>query len=150
LYAERLRHARRMHPARDGSPARQDLHRLPFGAEAEPDPREAQEAPTQGRLSPAFALRVVFAGTPPFAAHALAALHDAGHDMALVLTQPDRPAGRGLKINSSAVGRCAEERGLTVLKPASLREAAAVDSIARAKPDVMVVAAYGLILPADV
>ncbi len=93
-------------------------------------------------------MRVVFAGTPPFAVHALAALHDAGHDLSLVLTQPDRPAGRGLEVHSSAVGRCAEERGLALLKPVLLRDA--VDSIASAKPDVMVVAAYGLILPAAV
>ena len=95
-------------------------------------------------------MRVVFAGTPPFALQALAALHQAGHDIALVLTQPDRPSGRGLKLAPSALGRWAGEHGLRVAKPASLKPAAAIESISAASPDVMVVAAYGLMLPASV
>jgi methionyl-tRNA formyltransferase len=63
-------------------------------------------------------LRVVFAGTPPFAALALAALHGAGHEIPLVLTQPDRPAGRGMKLTASSVGIWAAEHGLPVAKPA--------------------------------
>ncbi|WP_321794100.1 methionyl-tRNA formyltransferase [Caballeronia sp. J97] len=103
-------------------------------------------------------LRVVFAGTPEFAAAALAAIHAAGFSVPLVLTQPDRPAGRGMKLTASPVKRFAFEHGLTVAQPTSLRragkypeEAAAAIDLLRATPhDVMVVAAYGLILPQEV
>jgi methionyl-tRNA formyltransferase len=103
-------------------------------------------------------LRVVFAGTPEFAATALNAIHDAGFAIPLVLTTPDRPAGRGMKLATSAVKRFAVEHGLQVAQPASLRrngkypqEAAAAIDLLRATPfDVMVVAAYGLILPQEV
>ena len=68
-------------------------------------------------------MRLIFAGTPEFAARALAALHGAGHDIALVLTQPDRPTGRGLKLAPSAVKALALERGLELFQPANLKEA---------------------------
>ena len=101
------------------------------------------------------ALRVVFAGTPEFAAVALARIHAAGHVVPLVLTQPDRPGGRGMKLQASAVKQWALQHQLPVLQPRSLRldgkypddahqaQAALLD----ANADVMVVAAYGLILP---
>ncbi|MEP6996314.1 MAG: methionyl-tRNA formyltransferase [Betaproteobacteria bacterium] len=92
----------------------------------------------------ADALRVGFAGTPPFAATALAAILDAGHDVALVLTQPDRPRGRGLKVASSPVKALAAQHGLAVLQPSMLKELAPTITI---PIDVLVVAAYGLILP---
>jgi len=92
-------------------------------------------------------LRVVFAGTPPFAAEALDALAEAGHEIILVLTQPDRPAGRGLKLTPSAVAAAAERRGLALHKPRSLKDDAAVQPLRDLRPDVMVVAAYGLLLP---
>jgi methionyl-tRNA formyltransferase len=92
-------------------------------------------------------LRVAFAGTPPFAATALAALDRAGHEVALVLTQPDRPAGRGLKMTSSAVAQWAADRGLSLYKPQTLKAPEAGDAIRAARADVMVVAAYGLLLP---
>ncbi len=100
-------------------------------------------------------LRVIFAGTPEFARVALERLHAAGHTIALVLTQPDRPAGRGMKLQASAVKQFALEHGIAVAQPRSLRldgkypEDAAVarQAIADAHADVMVVAAYGLILP---
>ena len=103
-------------------------------------------------------LRVIFAGTPEFAAAALAAIHEAGFPVPLVLTQPDRPAGRGMKLQASPVKRYAEEHGLSVAQPPSLRrngkypaEATAAIDLLRATPhDVMVVAAYGLILPQEV
>ncbi|TKC83596.1 methionyl-tRNA formyltransferase [Trinickia terrae] len=106
----------------------------------------------------AHTLRVVFAGTPEFAAAALAAIHSAGFPVPLVLTQPDRPAGRGMKLQASAVKRYAQEHGLAVAQPPSLRragkfpaEAAAAIEQLRATPhDVMVVAAYGLLLPQEV
>jgi methionyl-tRNA formyltransferase len=103
-------------------------------------------------------LRVIFAGTPEFAAAALAAIHEAGFPVPLVLTQPDRPAGRGMKLQASPVKRYAQEHGLAVVQPTSLRragkypeEAAAALDLLNATPhDVMVVAAYGLILPQEV
>ena len=100
-------------------------------------------------------MRVIFAGTPEFARSALAALHAAGHEIVGVMTQPDRPAGRGMKLQASAVKQFALANELPVLQPHSLKldgkypdEAlAAQQFIAQAQADVMVVAAYGLILP---
>jgi methionyl-tRNA formyltransferase len=100
-------------------------------------------------------MRVVYAGTPEFARVALQALHAAGHEITLVLTQPDRPAGRGLKLQASPVKQFALEHGLPVAQPRSLRldgkypeDAAAARAVLEAaQADVMVVAAYGLILP---
>jgi methionyl-tRNA formyltransferase len=92
-------------------------------------------------------MRVVFAGTPPFAATALAALVDAGHSITLVCTQPDRPAGRGLKLTPSAVAQTAQALGLPLYQPERLRDPRTHQPIADTHPDVMVVAAYGLILP---
>ncbi len=100
-------------------------------------------------------LRVIFAGTPEFAAEALAKILAAGHTVPLVLTQPDRPAGRGMKLQASAVKQLAVQHNIPVVQPLSLRldgkypddAAAAQAAIAEAKADVMVVAAYGLILP---
>lgn len=92
-------------------------------------------------------MKVVFAGTPEFAAISLEALLRAGHEVALVLTRPDRPAGRGLKPQPSAVKQLALERGLALLQPATLDDAATRAAIAAARPAALVVAAYGLILP---
>jgi methionyl-tRNA formyltransferase len=92
-------------------------------------------------------MRLIFAGTPEFAARALAALHGAGHDIALVLTQPDRPTGRGLKLVPSAVKALALEHGLPLYQPANLKEEPARESLSAAAAELMVVAAYGLILP---
>ena len=91
-------------------------------------------------------MKLVFAGTPEFAAVALHALLDAGHDIELVLTQPDRPAGRGLKSQSSAVKGLAQAKGLSILQPAALGEDVTA-AVAAARPDAVVVAAYGLIVP---
>ena len=101
------------------------------------------------------ATRVVFAGTPVFARVALERLLAAGFEVPLVLTQPDRPAGRGMKLQASPVKQCALEHGIPVAQPRSLRldgkypgEAlAAREALLAAKADAMVVAAYGLILP---
>ncbi len=92
-------------------------------------------------------MRVVFAGTPAFAAQALTALIAAGHDIALVLTQPDRPAGRGLKLLPGPVKQAALRLGLSVAQPERLQTPEARQPIVDAAPDVMIVAAYGLILP---
>ena len=100
-------------------------------------------------------MKVIFAGTPEFARTALESIHAAGHQVVLVLTQPDRPAGRGLKLQASAVKQWALSRDVTVAQPRSLRlggkypnEAhAAQQAIEAAQADIVVVAAYGLILP---
>ncbi len=103
-------------------------------------------------------MKVVFAGTPEFAACALRALHEAGFEIPLVLTQPDRPAGRGMQLQASSVKQYALAHGMEVAQPLSLRmdakdpqraqEArAAHERLSALEYDVMVVAAYGLILP---
>lgn len=92
-------------------------------------------------------MRIVFAGTPEFAAVALDALLSAGHEITLVLTQPDRPAGRGRKVQPSAVKRLAYRHGLVLLQPPSLKEVSVTAAVAAHRPEVMVVAAYGLIVP---
>jgi methionyl-tRNA formyltransferase len=92
-------------------------------------------------------VRIIFAGTPLFAAAALNALAEAGHDIVLVLTQPDRPAGRGMKLTPSAVKLAALTHGLPVYQPASLKTSEAQAELREVDADVMVVAAYGLILP---
>src|SRR5262245_38418934 len=95
-------------------------------------------------------MRIVFAGTPAFAAAVLARLLDAQNQAALVLTQPDRPAGRGLHRATGAVKELAETRGLEVFQPASLKEPQAAARLAAVRPEAIVTAAYGLILPAQV
>ncbi len=95
-------------------------------------------------------LRVAFAGTPEFAACALAAIVEAGYAVPLVLTQPDRPAGRGMKLAPSAVKRYALAHALTVDQPEKLRRDEERAALVACAPDVLVVAAYGLILPREV
>ena len=103
-------------------------------------------------------MNVIFAGTPAFAAQALSAIIEAGFNIPLVLTQPDRPSGRGMKLTPSAVKQVALQHNILVAQPVSLRlngkypEDAQVarEQIIAAQADIMVVAAYGLILPQDV
>ena len=95
-------------------------------------------------------MRLLFAGTPGFAARALAALHAAGHEIVLVLTQPDRPAGRGLKLATSEVKALALDLGLELDQPAGLNGALTQQRLHAMGADAMVVAAYGLILPEPV
>ncbi len=92
-------------------------------------------------------MKLIFAGTPEFAAQALSAIVAAGHDVALVLTQPDRPAGRGMSLQPSAVKKVALEHGIEVFQPLTLKDAEAQARVAAVGAEVMVVAAYGLILP---
>ncbi len=92
-------------------------------------------------------LRIVFAGTPEFAAEHLKALLGSAHEIVAVYTQPDRPAGRGQKLMPSPVKQLALEHGIAVLQPPTLRNAEAQAELAALKPDLMVVVAYGLILP---
>ena len=100
-------------------------------------------------------MKLAFAGTPEFARIALQALCEAGHELVLVLTQPDRPAGRGMKLQASPVKIEAQKRGLRLAQPRSLRldgkyahdAAEAQQALQQAAPEALIVAAYGLILP---
>jgi methionyl-tRNA formyltransferase len=92
-------------------------------------------------------MKLVFAGTPEFAAVSLQALLQARHEVTLVLTRPDRPSGRGLKSQPSAVKRLALARGLPLLQPPTLRTAEAAEAIGAAAPEALIVAAYGLMVP---
>ena len=95
-------------------------------------------------------LKIIFAGTPDFAARHLAALLSSGHNVVGVFTQPDRPAGRGNKLTASPVKQLAEQHGLPVFQPKSLRPEENQQWVAQLHADVMVVVAYGLILPETV
>jgi methionyl-tRNA formyltransferase len=95
-------------------------------------------------------MRVIFAGTPAFAAQALDAILAAGHQVALVLTQPDRPAGRGMAVHASPVKLRAGAAGIEVFQPLTLKDPAAQARLRMVAADLMVVAAYGLILPQSV
>ena len=95
-------------------------------------------------------MKLIFAGTPEFAARALEALIGSQHKMVLVLTQPDRPAGRGMRTSASPVKRLAQAHGIPVAQPATLKNAEIQDMLRGLDADVMVVAAYGLILPQPV
>ncbi|GAB3533540.1 methionyl-tRNA formyltransferase [Photobacterium alginatilyticum] len=95
-------------------------------------------------------LRIVFAGTPDFAARHLAALLSSQHDVIAVYTQPDRPAGRGKKLTASPVKNIALEHDIPIYQPASLRNADAQQELAALNADIMVVVAYGLLLPTEV
>lgn len=92
-------------------------------------------------------LRLVFAGTPEFAEQTLARLLDAGHEIVLALTQPDRPGGRGLHSISSPVKRLAVARGVPVFQPPTLKQTPDIERVRSLRPDALVVAAYGLLLP---
>ncbi|PPC92823.1 MAG: methionyl-tRNA formyltransferase [Methylotenera sp.] len=92
-------------------------------------------------------MKIIFAGTPEFAVPALAALINAGHEIVMVLTQPDRPAGRGMKLKASPVKLLAKQHQLPIFQPDTLKAEIAQQEIAGANADVMIVAAYGLIIP---
>ena len=92
-------------------------------------------------------MKIIFAGTPEFALPALAALINAGHEITMVLTQPDRPAGRGMKLHASPIKQLALQHNLPVFQPESLKPAEIQAHIAAVNADVMIVAAYGLIIP---
>lgn len=95
-------------------------------------------------------MKIIFAGTPEFAVPALAALIESGHEIVMVLTQPDRPAGRGMKLRASPIKDLALKHGITVYQPESLKPAEVQANIAAVQSDVMIVAAYGLIIPTSI
>jgi len=96
-------------------------------------------------------MRIIYAGSPDFAVPSLQALVDSGeHDVVAVLTQPDRPAGRGRKLTPPPVKVVAEDNGLPVLQPETLREESVQQQLRELQPDCMVVVAYGLLLPQEV
>jgi methionyl-tRNA formyltransferase len=92
-------------------------------------------------------MRLIFAGTPDFAAVALRSIMDTGHQVVLVLTQPDRPAGRGMSMHASPVKQLALAKGIEVFQPPTLKDIATHERLRTSAVDVIVVAAYGLILP---
>ena len=94
-------------------------------------------------------VRLVFAGTGAFSVPTLRQLHESGHELALVVTQPDRPAGRGLRLRSSPVKEAAVGLALDLFQPSRVRDQDAVERIQAAQPAALVVAAYGQILPID-
>src|SRR5690606_30946186 len=149
------RTARDLCSARSRSPARQALCRLPVAAETHPHPQEAGKTTAPQRLTPTMTnprpLRIVFAGTPVFAALHLQALLDwGGGEVIGVYTQPDRPAGRGKQLAASPVKQLALAHSLPVFQPPSLRSAEAQAELKALGADLMVVVAYGLILPKTV
>jgi methionyl-tRNA formyltransferase len=91
--------------------------------------------------------RIIFMGTPLFAVPALNALHASGHEITMVVTQPDRPKGRGRKVSPPAVKATAMDLGYRVLQPASIKTTEFIDSVAQQKPHLLVVIAFGKILP---
>ena len=99
---------------------------------------------------PNQSLRIIFAGTPDFSVPALEALINAGHDVVAVYTQPDRPAGRGRQLKASPIKEVALKNNIHVFQPESLKEKPEQDQIAQLKPDIMIVVAYGLLLPEPV
>ena len=92
-------------------------------------------------------MKLIFAGTPEFSAQALRALLAAGHQVELVLTQPDRPSGRGMLLHASPVKALAEASGIAIFQPQTLRDAVAQERIKAVGAEAMIVAAYGLLLP---
>ena len=94
-------------------------------------------------------MKIIFAGTPAFAATALDALVAAGHSIVLVLTQPDRPAGRGLGLQPSPVKQLALARQIPLVQPATLKDEAIVAMLTALDADIMVVAAYGRLIPRE-
>ncbi len=95
-------------------------------------------------------MKIIFAGTPEFAVPALKSLIDAGHQVTMVLTQPDRPSGRGMKLKASPVKQLAVAHNIAVFQPEKLKDLTVQAHIAEEKADVMIVAAYGLIIPTSV
>lgn len=91
-------------------------------------------------------MRIVFCGSPPEAAASLAALHDAGHDIAAVITRPERPKGRGRRVEPTAVAELAAARGLACHEPPEVHDAAFLASLAALRPELLVVVAFGVIL----
>jgi methionyl-tRNA formyltransferase len=139
-----------VHPARNGPSAGQGFRRVPVAAQARPPRGEAAQEAAPRRLTATSTLRVGFAGTPAFAALALEAIVRRGFRIPLVLTQPDRPFGRGLAQKPSAVKTVAVAHGLPIAQPPALKSDAAQQALRDAALDVLVVAAYGLILPQSV
>ena len=95
-------------------------------------------------------MKIIFAGTPHFATSALKALLENNHEILTVLTQPDRPAGRGMKLGPSPVKQAALQHGISIMQPATLKDIEIQQKLSAFQADVMVVAAYGLILPQSV
>src|SRR5947207_13138321 len=149
--ARSRRHSCRLRPARNRSFVGENLRRIFVALEARASRREASQKAKARRLTRFVRpLRVGFAGTPDFAARILAALIEAQHTIPVCLTQPDRPKGRGMRPIASPVKRLAEHHGLPVFQPATLKTVEARAPVVALPLDVLIVAAYGLILPQSV
>lgn len=92
-------------------------------------------------------MKIAFFGTPEFAVPSLSAILDSGHEVTLVVAQPNRPAGRGMKLKAPAVAKKAASEGLRLLQAAKLRDAEFLEAVRKSEPDLAVVVAYGRILP---
>ncbi|MDR1299645.1 MAG: methionyl-tRNA formyltransferase [Oscillospiraceae bacterium] len=95
-------------------------------------------------------MRIVFMGTPDFAAKSLRALLARGHEIAGVFTQPDRPSGRGRRVSTSPVKKLAAQNGIDIFQPETLRDGQALETLARIRPELIAVTAYGKLLPPDI
>lgn len=95
-------------------------------------------------------MKIIFAGTPDFAVPVLSAINTDEHDIAMVLTQPDRPSGRGRKVTVSPIKEYAIEHNIPVYQPKSLKNTFAVDTLTAVQPDIIIVIAYGLIIPQEI
>ena len=95
-------------------------------------------------------MRILFMGTPDFAVPSLEALVAAGHEVVGVFSQPDKPKNRGMKLQPTPVKCCAQAHGLAVFQPTKLRDGTALETIVQLAPDLIVVAAYGRILPQEI
>src|SRR5690606_19582134 len=137
-----------VHPARDGPPGRQAVRRLPVAAQARDGAQAPRKAASRRRLM--AALRLVFAGTPEFAIPCLEAVLAGPDQLLAVYTQPDRPAGRGRRLQASPVKQRAEQAAVEVRQPVTLRDPAEQDALRALQPDLLIVVAYGLLLPQKV
>src|SRR5207244_8575943 len=132
------------------SSGRHPLRRSAARHQARPDCSENQKADARGQMVAADPFRIVFFGTPDFAVPALDALLRSRHPVVGIVTQPDRPRGRGQKTTGAAVKARAAAAGLTILQPERLKDPAFMQSFAALGADLGVVAAYGKILTDDV
>src|SRR5581483_4358437 len=136
-------------PARDGSPRRPAVRRAPARREARSDRAQDQEADARRQMVDAPRLRIVFFGTPAFAVPTLDALIASRHPVAAVVTQPDRPRGRGHKVADAPVKARAAAAGIPVLQPERMKDPALLAQLRALHADLGVVAAYGRILTDD-
>ncbi len=136
-------------PARDGSSRRRGVRRSPARHQARPDRPADSEAAAIREMVSSTSLRIVYFGTPEFAVPTLRRLLDAGENVVALVSQPDRPRGRGHRLAPTPTKELALERGVPVLQPERLKDPQFLESVSALQPDLGVVAAYGKLLPDD-